>query len=167
MALLYVAQSAPSIEGCRSTQIRNIEKPMSDLDVNDSRVSQENPVGRNYGGIGRLVYIIIVIGVAFAFSLLLLNAGISDADENGYILLTGLYSIILMFPSYFRLKNIGRDPMECFYCIIPLLNILVNIRCLILPAGYKDIKKLDAAAKIILGFIILVFLWGIIGLVIS
>jgi hypothetical protein len=43
---------------------------------------------------------------------------------------------------------------------VPIINILIHIRCLAFPEGYEDHKRLDLAARVILGLIL-----GAIGIV--
>ena len=64
-------------------------------------------------------------------------------------------SLVLLFPIYFRLKNIGMNPWWCLVAIVPLANLLISIRCLIFPEGYQDTKKLDTAGKVITGIVLL------------
>ena len=101
------------------------------------------PLPRHYGGIGRLSFLGLWIG------LILLNILIAvfiESDLAGLLgLLLGLASFALI---YFRLENIGVNPWWCLAFLVPILNLLIFIRCLVMPEGYADAKELDAAGKV-------------------
>lgn len=98
---------------------------------------------RHYGGIGRLSFIGLWIG------LILLNVLIAVLVESD---LAGLLGLVLGLESfaliYFRLENIGVNPWWCLAFLVPILNLLIFIRCLVMPEGYADTKELDAAGKV-------------------
>lgn len=108
---------------------------------------------RDYGGIGRLQY--------FGFSVLLsiitnvLQFAIVSADLPAVGIVLGLLglggSIVLIVQ---RLKNLGYSGWWAFGFIVPILNILVGLRCLAAPEGYADHKTLDGPAKVILGIFV-------------
>ncbi len=92
-----------------------------------------------YGGIGRPAYFFGIIG-----------AGLLSTVPFGFIVAIALAGILVLY----RLKNIGRNEAWAMLIIIPIANLFVTIPCLILPEGYDDTKKLDTAAKIIVGILI-------------
>jgi uncharacterized membrane protein YhaH (DUF805 family) len=56
-----------------------------------------------------------------------------------------------------RLKNLGYSGLWVLGLIVPLLNILVALRCLAAPEGYADHKTLDTPGKVIVGLILGLF----------
>lgn len=130
---------------------------------------------RHYGGIRRLSFIGIIIGVYLAFFLLSLGSGLALAgvfftgDEGLlhygalFLLLLVLLFVLTVILVYQRFKNIGRNPWWCLLMLVPVLNLLVVVPCLVLQEGYADTKKLDTGGKviacIILGFVILYLIW--------
>ncbi|MCW0217276.1 MAG: hypothetical protein OJI67_03035, partial [Prosthecobacter sp.] len=63
---------------------------------------------------------------------------------------------IVLIPPLFaqsRLKNIGMNPLWCLIMLIPIVGVLIHLRCLILPEGFADTKKMDTAGKVIMGIL--------------
>lgn len=113
---------------------------------------------RTYGGIGRLAF----FGVSFLLSFVnnlasraILGAGISEA---GFWALVALSIGLGLVPIVLRLKNIGYSPWWCLLAFIPLINLLLLIRCIVCPEGYADHKKLDTIGKILTAIAIILFL---------
>ena len=124
-----------------------------------------------YGGIRRLPYLGIMIGLAIVQNVLL--AAVSPDNSTGagtqmagrfvqfFVplfpidstiagMLVGLLSrVVSLIPVFYRLKNIGMNPWGCLLMLVGLVNLLVAIRCLVLQEGYVDTKKHDTAAKVI------------------
>jgi uncharacterized membrane protein YhaH (DUF805 family) len=115
---------------------------------------------RHYGGIQRLPYLGIILGLG------ILQAILAAADPSGGIALL-IVVVGSFFPVYYRLKNIGMNPWWCLLMIVPIANLFVGVRCLVFQEGYQDTKKLDKAGMIItyivFGFIGLCILIGIIS----
>ena len=110
----------------------------------------------NYGGIGRGVYI---GGQFLIFSLLaLLGSAATNSSNSGDILFT--VAIVLIPPLFAqsRLKNIGMNPLWCLIMLIPIVGVLIHLRCLILPEGFADTKKMDTAGKVIMGILVALLL---------
>ena len=107
---------------------------------------------RHYGGIRRLPYLGIMIGLAIFQNVLL--AGIASTDRTGG---ATLIVAILFMIVYYRLKNIGMNPWWCLAMLVPILNLLVGIRCLVCQEGYADTKKLDTAGKVITFIVLALF----------
>jgi DNA-directed RNA polymerase subunit RPC12/RpoP len=118
---------------------------------------------RHYGGIRRLPYFGIALGLGF------LQVVFSTIDSSGVLVLAVIVGSF--FPVYYRLKNIGMNPWWCLLMIVPIANLLVGIRCLVFQEGYEDTKKLDQAGKVITytvgGFVALGVLLLIIGIMAS
>ena len=101
------------------------------------------PVPRHYGGIGRLSFFGLWIGLILVNVLIELFVVSDVAGLLGLVLGIALFALI-----YFRLKNIGMNPWWCLALIVPILNLLLLIRCLVMPEGYADTKELDAVGKV-------------------
>lgn len=106
--------------------------------------------GREYGGIRRLQYFGFSIGLGFAnniLQMLMINAGV-----EGAVILLGVIGFgIGIYLAVLRLQNLGYSGWWALGMFVPLLNILVGLRCLACPEGYADHKTLDTAAKVIIG----------------
>lgn len=112
---------------------------------------------KEYGGIGRLVYIggliglnivlgLMGVGVVFLLGPESLAAVIVLVRIGGFVL-----SLALMAQ---RLINIGTNPWWVLGMLVPILNLLIGVRALICPEGYADHKTLDTPAKIIVGILL-------------
>lgn len=112
--------------------------PNSQNDYPEAKVEQ----ARHYGGIQRLPYLGIILGLG------ILQAILAAADPSGGIALL-VVVIGSFFPVFYRLKNIGMNPWWCLLMIVPIANLLIAIRCLVFQEGYQDTKKLDTAGRII------------------
>jgi uncharacterized membrane protein YhaH (DUF805 family) len=53
-----------------------------------------------------------------------------------------------------RLHNIGVSGWWSLLLLVPIVNILLTVRCSIFPEGYADHRQLDFAARVILWFIL-------------
>lgn len=126
--------------------------------------------GKHYGGIRRLPYFGIMIGLAIFQNVLAAGLAQADSSGGGVLFIALIFMVISFFPVYYRLKNIGMNPWWCLLMLVPIANLLVGIRCLVFQEGYEDTKKLDTAGKVItyivLGFVILLVL-GIVLAVVS
>ena len=105
---------------------------------------------REYGGIGRGAYFGISFVVGIINNILqfaLINAGVPEA-----VIALGIIGFIVgIVLGVKRLQNMGYSGWWILGLIVPILNIVVALRCLACPEGYADHKKLDSAGKIILG----------------
>jgi uncharacterized membrane protein YhaH (DUF805 family) len=85
-------------------------------------------------------------------------------NSDGPVLL--LIPLSYMLTAY-RLKNIGDNPWCCLLMLIPIVNLILQIRCFLFQEGYADTKRLDAAGKtiswLLFSIFILLLLAAIIG----
>lgn len=119
----------------------------------------------NYGGIGRLVFVLgyfgitamqwILAEVAYSFA----DAGVIAVDVP-LALIAGVATIAL---SWYRMINQGSSGFWAFATIIPLVNLFVFLRCMVCPEGYADTKTLDTAGKVI-GLVLFAMVSGIAGM---
>lgn len=113
---------------------------------------------RHYGGLRRLPYLALAIGLAVLQNVLLLLPAMNGRPEAvlwGIIIVSSLLALV---PVYYRLKNIGMNPWWCLGALVPIVNIFVGFRCLLCQEGYVETRKLDRAGKIML--------WIILGLIV-
>lgn len=134
-------------------------------------------------GIGRLAYLGINLGagVLLLVVLTLLAGGalLSSSNQNregamgfiiGFVITygAGLFCLLFVFiaTSYYRAKNIGWSPwLTALACLLLFpLNFFIGMLLQCMPTGYKFTRKLDATAKVLGSFFILVTL-AITGLV--
>jgi uncharacterized membrane protein YhaH (DUF805 family) len=52
-----------------------------------------------------------------------------------------------------RLSNIGVSGWWALLTFVPIANVVVFVAALTLPSGYRDTRKLDVWAKVVLGFL--------------
>ena len=107
--------------------------------------SEGSPV-KQYGGMRRLTYLAIVLShvvIDRAFEYAIYSNTTMILYFAGWCLLVALVAV------HYRLKNIGYNPDLCFLMLVPIVNLFLGIRCLVLQEGYKDTRKLDTVGKII------------------
>ena len=115
----------------------------------------------NYGGIGRLWYILITIvlsllpllviyGVVYGETKYGLAIDLSFISAEFILIMLVAYFIISFAPIYYRLKNIGMNPWLCLLSLVPLVNIVIGLACLVCQKGYQDTKKLDFVGKVLI-----------------
>lgn len=108
---------------------------------------------RDYGGIGRLQYFGYSLLVGIINNVLQLVAASAELPAAVLVLTAlGLIASIVLIVQ--RLKNLGYSGWWVIGFIVPILNILVGLRCLAAPEGYADHKTLDGPAKVILGIFV-------------
>ena len=136
-----------------------MENPYSppQASVAPEATAQRTP--HHYGGIRRLPYLGIMIGLTIFQNLSLAVIASNDRTGGATLIVAILYMIVFFIPVYYRLENIGMNPWWCLLMLVPLFNLLVGIRCLVFQEGYADTKKLDTAGRVIT-FIVL----GLFGL---
>jgi uncharacterized membrane protein YhaH (DUF805 family) len=101
---------------------------------------------REYGGIGRLAYVGYSFLAGVATNVLGMVAGAIGAGNE------------LLGPAVQRLKNMGYSGWWSLLLFVPLVNILVGLRCLICPVGYADTKRLDRTGTILTVIVVGLFL---------
>jgi uncharacterized membrane protein YhaH (DUF805 family) len=130
--------------------------PNSQNDYLEARAAEV----RHYGGIQRLPYLGIILGLG------ILQAILAAADPSGGIALL-VVVVGYFFPVYYRLKNIGMNPWWCLLMIVPIANLLIGVRCLVFQEGYQDTKKLDKAGQIITYIVVGIIGLGVLAVVVS
>ena len=128
----------------------------------DLAPQQPRSADRVYGGIRRLPYFGLMMGLAImCFGL---EAGVTS--PGGALPITLASTAAVLFLMYHRLKNIGMNPWWCLWALIPFLGWLAGIPCLVYQEGYRDTGKLDAAAMVIVYILLGLFLAVVLGAVI-
>jgi uncharacterized membrane protein YhaH (DUF805 family) len=145
------ASPPPSPENSLSTRRQDFLTNLGHIN-NGENISPDN-CNKPYGGIRRTPYALIMFGliiINIIFSALLKAQGSSENQFESRILEISLLFIAPFFPVYFRLKNIGQNPVWCLLLFIPLINVVVMVRGLIYQEGYQDSQKLDNKGKVLL-----------------
>jgi len=124
---------------------------------------------RSYGGIGRLAYFGLTFLAGIVYNVVLLVLGMIGAEAAVFLLipLVLVYFGALLWIIAQRMVNTGYSPWWCVAIIVPILNILVVIRCIACPEGYADHRTLDTAGKIIVGLFFAMFALLIIGAILA
>ena len=140
-----------------------------------SKQSMSSYQAVEYGGIGRFLYILISIGlnvlpfiVIFGVIFGTIEYGVTfDLDFSEEVMFSMLvtYFIISFFPIYYRLKNIGMNPWLCLLILVPLVNVIISIACLVCQKGYQDTKKLDFVGKALIFIGLAIILLVVLGLI--
>jgi uncharacterized membrane protein YhaH (DUF805 family) len=114
---------------------------------------------QSYGGITRLPYFLITVVATSVGGVLV---GISSDDptqvENRARIVGLVIQLLIAFP---RLKNLGYSGWWALGLFVPILNLLVGLRCLAAPEGYADHKTLDGPGKVIVGLFIGLIVMGV------
>jgi uncharacterized membrane protein YhaH (DUF805 family) len=105
---------------------------------------------KRYGGISRLGY--------FLYSILIcevLMIGLSRQPDPAKVFWVDVLCIGATFCiTAARLHNVGVSGWWSLLLLVPIVNILLGVRCSIFPEGYADHRQLDFAAKVILWLIL-------------
>lgn len=104
-----------------------------------------------YGGIGRRGFCLVMAGI------LAFDAAVSastEADPAIGLILIFLTFALSLFVTAKRLRNIGMSEWYALLGLVPIVSTILGVRCLMMPEGYQDTRKLDAPAKVILGSIL-------------
>lgn len=104
-----------------------------------------------YEGIRRKIWIFSFwpLGMLWEFS-----------EREGGIVGLVICFIAFLFLLHYRAKNIGLSQWAWLWTFVPLVNFYFFAYCTIVPEGYADSKKLDAAA-----YMLLIPLCGLLGLI--
>lgn len=106
-------------------------------------------------GIGRVSYLISIIGI------FVLTAIAGEVVNVAWAICQS--SIMLLFPSLLRLKNLQWSPVLLALAIAPGINLILIAVLTIFPEDYAITKKLDLQAiltlciALIFGFLVLLF----------
>ncbi len=69
---------------------------------------------------------------------------------------------VLIWCIGYRLSNIGISGWLGLLTLVPIANVVVCVAALTLPTGYRDTRKLDVWAKVVLGLVAAVFVAAVI-----
>lgn len=108
---------------------------------------------KTYEGFSRntfLKYFLFVVALKAMFGIMMVSTEGKRTNEI-CILALALIVPILFYAVAQRLQNIGVQKKWFLLVLIPLLNLLLLIGCLVCPQGYWVTKKLDSTAKISMG----------------
>lgn len=111
-----------------------------------------------YGGIGRLAYFgwSFLAGMVYNLAAFMIGA----SGESAIVLMIPVllvYLGVLFWIVAQRMINTGYSPWWCLGMLVPILNILVAVRCIACPEGYADHRTLDTPGKIIVGLFLGLF----------
>ncbi len=139
-----------------------MENPYSPPQASNISADSAIRAPRHYGGIRRLPYLGIMIGLS------IVQNGVGAAVTGAATLVVALFFMVVSFiPVYYRLKNIGMNPWWCLLMLVPIANLLVGIRCLVFQEGYVETKKLDTAGQVITCIVLGLFALVIVAVVIA
>jgi hypothetical protein len=143
---------------CRSTE-KNVfmDNPYSSPVAFDQKLESSRG-NRHYGGIRRLPYLGIAIGMGVVQNILVGLIASDEALQSLSLFVVIGFLILSFVPVYYRLMNIGMNPWWCLLMIVPIANLFIGIRCLVCQEGYEDTKKLDTAGKIVTFIVVGLFL---------
>lgn len=122
---------------------------------------------RHYGGIRRLPYLGIIIGLTIVQNWLLIEIERLNLTGAEMLMVSVLILVVSFIPVYYRLMNIGMNPWWCLLMLVPIANLLIAIRCFVFQEGYADTKKLDLAGRVITYIVLGSFILIIVALVIA
>jgi uncharacterized membrane protein YhaH (DUF805 family) len=115
---------------------------------------------KQYDGIGRASYFFANLGIngLSTFGNYALSRYVAGGAPAMVLigLLLHIGAVVWMFSvTVGRLRNIGMSGWwSLLMLFFPVGTIIINVGCLILPQGYRNTRKLDTAAEIIAGIII-------------
>jgi serine/threonine protein kinase len=112
-----------------------------------------------FPGINRRYYCLILF-------CLLIGTGIvsSVLGEAAFVGILVLYSGII-WASFQRLANIGRNPWWSLLVIVPILSLWIFVVGTTLPTGYQSHRKFDTGAKVVSGFWIFLLLFIVVSVI--
>ena len=98
----------------------------------------------SYGGIRRLPYLVGWLALCFLLAL-------AGSWHAGILALVCLVATLIL--TCYRLQNIGMSQWWALLWLVPIANYFVLVRCLMIPEGFANSRKLDIGAKV---FVVLV-----------
>lgn len=120
-----------------------------------------------YPGINRITYwISSLILSAGMFGWGFLHQNDKASIETSGLALFVIF-IISMILTVYRARNVGKSGWWVLTIFIPIYSLWTNFVLIAAPAGYEDTRKLDLAAKIMVGIIIAMLLLAGLGLFVS
>ncbi|MDF1815606.1 MAG: hypothetical protein P1V20_25635 [Verrucomicrobiales bacterium] len=135
---------------------------------------------RNYGGLTRVTYWLgtIALGIVLGIFGAVVGAAMGNSSRGGassigiaFFIISAIGGFVQICLAWSRLKNIGMKPEWSLLMLIPLVGLIVHVRCLLFQEGYEDAKKLDTTGKtlvwVILGLFLVPFVFGLIAVAIS
>ncbi len=114
-----------------------------------------------FPGISRRFYGLIL--ACFAIGTAIISFALGEAAFVGIM---GLYAGII-WASFQRLANIGRNPWWSLLVIVPLLSLWIFIICIMLPTGFQSHRKLDSKAKIVFGLLVALIVFIVVSVLSS
>lgn len=123
----------------------------------------ENRPNREYGGIRRLPYFGIVFGVGIIGQVIQVAAVSAESSALMLASIPIVWGGTVMAGGQ-RCKNLGANPWWGLGLLVPILNIVVGLKCLACPEGYQDHKTLDGPGKVIIGLFIAAIVLAVGGL---
>lgn len=102
-----------------------------------------------YGGIGRLSFAIVLLGVSLLVFFSASKLESSDFSVGFPLRMWIFLGILLVVGALPRTRNIGMHPAKSLLIFVPIANLILLIRCLAYQEGYEDTRRLDRAGKVI------------------
>lgn len=143
------------LPGSTPTEFNPYAPPQASL-VSDDGSWQPS---RSYGGIGRIVYAVLIFGWAIFQNIVLLSL----KDDDSAMVMTVIGVIVSLFIVSLRLQNIGVSRWWCLLGIVPIANLVIGLRCILCQEGYNEIRRLDRAGRLV-AWIIGILFFGTIGM---
>jgi uncharacterized membrane protein YhaH (DUF805 family) len=119
-------------------------------DEPEATTDERPPSLREYGGIPRHSYIIYSMAISVLWMIVSLRP--QSLAPAWLVDVLGLGAVFCVTVT--RLRNLGMSGWWSLGLLIPIVNILLGVRCTAFPEGYADHRKLDLAARVILGCIL-------------
>ena len=160
------AANQRSNSGAKPVPNANPYAPTAILDAKDATAMPDQPPRASYRGMSRLMFWIATFTLPIAVEILaeIFSAVLGELAALPIAIL-GIAHVTAIFAiTALRLINIGKSGWWCLALLIPIVNLLIFLRCLACPAGYAIHKKLDRAGKVICVLLIGLIAMGIIML---
>lgn len=113
-------------------------------EINRKSGSVIYPITTKYGGIGRLFFLMSVIGLALVK--MVLSEVATFSSNSGAMLVNIVLILIQVLFTALRYKNIGFNPIIALFFLVPIVNFVVLFQCLAYPEGYRGAKKFSNVA---------------------
>lgn len=98
--------------------------------INQKTGEPRYSVRREYGGIKRVPFLVIVLFLG------VIKSHFGAITPSAFVDL----SIIFVFTAL-RYKNIGFYPLWSLLMLVPVINLLILIQCLAYPEGYSEVRR--------------------------